>query len=286
MDEKKTKIAENLGMLRREAGETQKELGDAIGVSDKTISKWESGESEPGLSAVLALTEHFRVSADALIAGEPKKDDPYGGLDARETALRYFSDTVRHTFELSDGSLKFFIKDHAPLVPPDQVKWRGSFGDRTGVTTSEIFSHAVSHREAALCVTLMQNADNWKWLERDEERLCGLFSALAKPGMMKLVRFLHTQGAPDRITAEYAAKACGCSAEDARALLRLIGYWEETVVFPDGERSVFVFSGSPYLMTALNAMHESMNHQDGCCMYNSEFRPVFPDADKDDGKEA
>ena len=281
MGEIQTKIAENLSKLRRQSGETQKELGEAVGVSDKTISKWESGESEPGLSAALALAGHFRVSADALIAGEPEKDDPYGGLDARETALRYFGDTVRHTFELSDGSSKFSIKDHAPLVPPERVTWHGSFGDRTGVTTSEIFSHAVSHREAALCVTLMQNADNWKWLERDEKELCELFAAFSKPCMMKLVRLLHTQGAPDRISAEYAAKACGCSAEDARGLLRRIGCREETVVFPDGERSVFVFGGSPYLMTALNVLHESMNRQDGCCLYCSEYRPVFPDADEE-----
>ena len=52
---------------------------------------------------------------------------------------------------------------------------------------------------------------------------------------------------------------------------------EETVVFPDGERAVFVFSGKPYLMTALTALHEDLRPQRGCNLLNSDFHPVFPD---------
>ena len=40
-------VSETIARLRKESGETQKELADAIGVSNKVISKWEKSESEP-----------------------------------------------------------------------------------------------------------------------------------------------------------------------------------------------------------------------------------------------
>lgn len=41
MDQKK--IGEFIANLRKERGLTQKQLAEEIGVSDKTISKWECG---------------------------------------------------------------------------------------------------------------------------------------------------------------------------------------------------------------------------------------------------
>ena len=281
MEEAKTKFAQNLTRLRKKAGETQRDLGDALGISDKTVSKWETGESEPGLDLVVTLAKRYGVSADSLLAGEPDIEDPYAGMGSRAAALAYFGDTVGRTFTFATGRLYPTGTDpegeaDKPLLPPLWVLWRGNRGERTGVTTSEIFSHAVSHEQAALCVTLMQHPDNYGWLERDADRLSDVLSVLSKPGMMKLVRFLHTKGAPHRISAEYAAEKCGSTVEDARDLLRLLAGPEETVVFPDGERAVFVFAGKPYLMTALTALHEEMMPQNGCNLLNGDFHPVFP----------
>lgn len=281
MEEKKAKLAENLTRLRKKAGETQRDLGEVLGISDKTVSKWETGDSEPGLDQVLTLAGHYGVSADALLAGEWDIEDPYAGMGSRAAALAYFGDTASRTFTFATGRLYPTGTDpegeaDKPLILPLCVKWHGNRGERTGVTTSEIFTHAVSHRQAALCVTLMQNADNYGWLERDADRLSASLAALSKPGMMKLVRYLHTKGAPGRISAEYAAEKCGSTAEDARDLLRFMAGPEETVVFPDGERAVFVFSGKPYLMTALTALHEDLRPQSGCNLLNGDFHPVFP----------
>lgn len=283
MEETKTKFAQNLTMLRKKAGETQRDLGDALGVSDKTVSKWETGESEPGLDLVLTLAKHYGVTIDALADGSPDIEDPYSGMGSRAAALAYFADTVGRTFTFATGRMYPTGTDpeaekDKPLLPPLWVLWRGNRGERTGVTTSEIFSHAMSHEQAALCVTLMQHPDNYGWLERDADKLSAFLAALSKPGMMKLVRFLHTKGAPHRISAEYAAEKCGSTVEDTRDLLRFLARPEETVVFPDGERAVFVFAGKPYLMTALTALHEDLRPQSGCQMLNSDFHPVFPGA--------
>ena len=49
------KIGEFIQQSRKAKGLTQKDLGDQIGVSDKTISKWENGNSVPDTSILNEL---------------------------------------------------------------------------------------------------------------------------------------------------------------------------------------------------------------------------------------
>lgn len=55
---------------RKAKGMTQKELAEKLHVSDKTVSRWERGESEPELSVLPVLTELLDVTLEELIAGE------------------------------------------------------------------------------------------------------------------------------------------------------------------------------------------------------------------------
>lgn len=41
-----TRIGTFIAVLRKEKGLTQKELAEQIGISDKTVSKWETGVSQ------------------------------------------------------------------------------------------------------------------------------------------------------------------------------------------------------------------------------------------------
>ena len=63
--------------LRKEHGMTQKQLAGEIGVSDKTISKWENGNGLPDLESLYALSSFFRISINELLAGEKKAADNY-----------------------------------------------------------------------------------------------------------------------------------------------------------------------------------------------------------------
>ena len=60
-----------LATLRKSANMTQQEVADRLGVSNKTVSKWESGGGFPDISILPALAELYGVSADELLAGEP-----------------------------------------------------------------------------------------------------------------------------------------------------------------------------------------------------------------------
>lgn len=60
--------------LRREKGMTQKELGERLFVSDKTVSKWERGLSMPGVGLLLPLAEALGVTVTELLKGERMQD--------------------------------------------------------------------------------------------------------------------------------------------------------------------------------------------------------------------
>lgn len=67
--EKKT-IGKFISVLRRANGMTQKELGEKLYVSDKTVSRWERDECEPELSLLPAIAEIFGITTDELLRGE------------------------------------------------------------------------------------------------------------------------------------------------------------------------------------------------------------------------
>ena len=56
--------------LRKKQGMTQQQLADKLNLSNKTISKWESGSGSPDISNLLALAEVLGVSVDELLRGE------------------------------------------------------------------------------------------------------------------------------------------------------------------------------------------------------------------------
>lgn len=61
------RIAKNLIHYRKMAGLTQAGLAEKINYSDKSVSKWESGNGAPDIYTLIQLAELFGVSVDALI---------------------------------------------------------------------------------------------------------------------------------------------------------------------------------------------------------------------------
>ncbi len=61
------KIAKNLTYYRKAAGFTQAELAEKINYSDKSISKWESGNGVPDIYVLIQLAELYGVNIDTLL---------------------------------------------------------------------------------------------------------------------------------------------------------------------------------------------------------------------------
>ncbi len=91
------KIGKFLAKLRREKNYTQEELGERIGVTNKTISRWENGNYLPGVDMLQILSREFSVSINELLCGERLDEADY-----RENAEK----VILSVLEKSPFSLK------------------------------------------------------------------------------------------------------------------------------------------------------------------------------------
>ena len=64
------KIGKFIAALRKDKGLTQEQLGEKLGVTNKTISRWENGNYMPDVEMLSLLSKEFGVSINELISGE------------------------------------------------------------------------------------------------------------------------------------------------------------------------------------------------------------------------
>lgn len=86
------KIGKFIAELRKSRNMTQEQLGQKIGVSFKTISKWENGRGLPELSLLKPLSEELNISINELLSGERV---------GKENYLNRLEENMLSTFEYS-----------------------------------------------------------------------------------------------------------------------------------------------------------------------------------------
>ena len=69
------KIGSFLKTLRKEKNLTQEQLAEQLGVSNRTISRWETGNNMPDISLLTEIAEFYDVSIPELINGERKSEE-------------------------------------------------------------------------------------------------------------------------------------------------------------------------------------------------------------------
>lgn len=72
-----TSIGDFIQISRKNKGLTQKQLAEQINVSDKTISKWENGNSVPDTEILLSLCSALDISINELLSGEKLPPEDY-----------------------------------------------------------------------------------------------------------------------------------------------------------------------------------------------------------------
>ena len=70
-------FADNLRLLRKNNGYTQKELCTELGVALSTVAMWETGNRQPDLDTAKKIAEFFKVSVDELLRDAGELDDKY-----------------------------------------------------------------------------------------------------------------------------------------------------------------------------------------------------------------
>ncbi len=88
------KIGKFIHDLRKEKEMTQKQLADLVRVSDKTISKWETGRGIPDTAIMSELCQVLGISINELLSGERLSVDNYNGK-AEENMVNLLKDTEK-----------------------------------------------------------------------------------------------------------------------------------------------------------------------------------------------
>ena len=69
------KIGSFIAARRKDEGMTQSQLAEKLGITDKAVSKWETGKSMPDLSLFKPLCELLEITLNELLAGEFISDE-------------------------------------------------------------------------------------------------------------------------------------------------------------------------------------------------------------------
>lgn len=98
-------FGERLRRYRKEKGLTQQELADRVGVSNKTVSRWESGGGYPDVSMLVPLARTLGVAVDDLLdAGRP----------VRTLTRTDWQGLLSFAFALGGGLLYFLLRLFVP----------------------------------------------------------------------------------------------------------------------------------------------------------------------------
>lgn len=64
------KIGSFLAQLRKERGLTQEQLGERLGVTNKTVSRWENGNYLPPVEMLQILSELYSLTINEILSGQ------------------------------------------------------------------------------------------------------------------------------------------------------------------------------------------------------------------------
>lgn len=99
----KQKFGAFVSALRKERGYTQKELAQKLFISDKAVSKWETGMSVPDVSLLVPLSELLGVSVTELLMCEkmeqPAQMDTCQVENLVKTAIAYADETPQRAYQ-------------------------------------------------------------------------------------------------------------------------------------------------------------------------------------------
>lgn len=93
---------------RKRKGYTQRELSEKIGISDKTVSKWERGNGFPEVSLLLPLCNELNITVNELLSGKRVSEEDY-----RKEAEENMVNLVK---EAQENKKKFILSNMAAAL--------------------------------------------------------------------------------------------------------------------------------------------------------------------------
>ncbi len=114
---------------RREQNLTQAQLAEMLGVSNKTVSKWETGKSMPDYSIVESLCNVLNISVGELLSGKEKEPDSKTSFNEEDVALLLYKATQMENSK--------------------NIQFDKSFGKtaKTGITLGSVLAIVISYTQ-------------------------------------------------------------------------------------------------------------------------------------------
>ena len=109
MQEIKWIIAKNIQKLRQQKGMTQLELAEKLNYSDKSVSKWERGESLPDIIVLKNLADLFEVPLDYLV--EEEHSEKFVRISKEEV-----NDKIKRNYYIITATSIFIVGIIATLI--------------------------------------------------------------------------------------------------------------------------------------------------------------------------
>ena len=94
------KIGSFLRELRKEKELTQEQLAEKFGVSSRSVSRWENGNTMPELGILVELADYYEVDIKEIIDGERKS----------EIMKKEEKDTIRKVADYAEAEKKLVVK--------------------------------------------------------------------------------------------------------------------------------------------------------------------------------
>lgn len=109
------KVGKFIAILRKEKKLTQEQLGERLGVTNKTVSRWETGNYMPDIEMLQIMSQLFDVTINEIVAGERVADSKL-----REISNQTVIDIVKsekHALKEKEKHLRNkWLKSHIVLL--------------------------------------------------------------------------------------------------------------------------------------------------------------------------
>ena len=227
-----TSFPQRLAEERRARGYTQKQVSEALGISDRTYSKWETGENEMDVASLCRLAEFYEVSPAVFFPADALKPEGVrqvlGALPPGEAAARWFRLHYEAHMGMNDCFMAECRQDPSfvwrttpwALPPEDPSEERGrAEATITRLSFPNLAAVFAAGDDVNLSLLVEPSRDGFRWMLGSEKLLGAFFRLLAMPGALPCLYFLMKQKNDEFFTAPFLAAECGAAAAEAEAFM-------------------------------------------------------------------
>ena len=225
----KVSIPRRLAEERNKRGYTQRQVAQALGVSDKTYSKWERGVNEMTVETLCRLAEVYGCSPAAFLTASGRAlslRDELAAMEPQAAALcchEWMSEMYAGMFDSCDRELREDLDGPVSASrPPETPESPGdSFGEYPG---GMLF---LQHQggDVNLHLLLMPSEEGFGWLETEAEALMGFFALLRHLRLLLPMLRAPNDGEKDFFTPGFLADQAGLSPGEAEMALAELEEW-------------------------------------------------------------